>query len=112
MNEFDDDFDNNNYDPLTEMDNLINSRKVHIKIQKRNARKSICTIEGLEMDEDQLKGLTKEMKKKFACNGTIVKDEKLGNILQLQGDIREQAKELLIKKYNYLEENIVTHGYD
>ena len=66
----------------------------------------------LEMDEDQLKGLTKEMKKKFACNGTIVKDEKLGNILQLQGDIREQAKELLIKKYNYLEENIVTHGYD
>ena len=66
MSEFDDDFDNNNYDPLAEMDNLINSKKVHIKIQKRNARKSICTIEGLEMDESQLKDLTKEMKKKFA----------------------------------------------
>lgn len=113
MNEFND-FDNNtdNYDPLAEMNNMINLSKIHIKIQRRNARKSICTIEGLELDEAELKELTKEMKKKFACNGTIIKDETHGNIIQLQGDIREQAKEILMKRYEFSEDNIVIHGYD
>lgn len=111
MNEFDD-FDLNNQDPLSQMEDLLNATKVHIRITKRNARKSICTIEGLTMELNELKDLLKTMKKKFACNGSIEKDEKLGNVLQLQGDIREQAKELLVKNYDFQEENIITHGYD
>ena len=111
MNDFDD-FGLNNEDPLSQMENLINATKIHIRISKRNARKCICTIEGLTMELPELKELLKTMKKKFACNGSIEKDEKLGNVLQLQGDIREQAKELLIKNYDIPEDNIVTHGYD
>jgi translation initiation factor 1 len=111
MAEFNDN-DNNNYDPLKEMNNMINSSKIHIKIQRRNARKSICTIEGLQLTEDELKDLTKDMKKKFACNGTIIKDETLGNIIKLQGDIREKAKKILISKHGISEDNIVVHGYD
>tara|TARA_B100001248_G_C27062412_1_gene310168 strand:+ start:185 stop:520 length:336 start_codon:yes stop_codon:yes gene_type:complete len=102
----------NTADPLAQMDNLINATKIHIRITKRNARKCICTIEGLEFELSELKQMLKAMKKKFACNGSIEKDEKFGNILQLQGDIREQAKDLLVKDYNILEENIITHGYD
>ena len=111
MNEFDD-FEINNEDPLSQMENLINATKIHIRITKRNARKCICTIEGLSMELPELKQLLKTMKKKFACNGSIEKDDKLGNVLQLQGDIREQAKELLIKNYDIPEDNIITHGYD
>ena len=111
MNDFND-FDLMNQDPLSQMEDLINANKIHIRISKRNARKSICTIEGLTMELTELKDMLKTMKKKFACNGSIEKDDQLGNVLQLQGDIREQAKELLVKSYGIQEENIVTHGYD
>ena len=111
MNDFDD-LDSNNYDPLAQMEEAINSSKIHIRITKRNARKSICTIEGLQFDKDTFKQILKEMKKKFACNGNLVEDEKLGMVLQLQGDIREQAKNLLVKNYDISDENIVIHGYD
>ena len=111
MNDFDD-LNDNNYDPMAQMEDAINSNKIHIRITKRNARKSICTIEGLEFDKDKIKQIIKEMKKKFACNGNLVEDDKLGFVIQLQGDIRDQAKDILIKKYNILDENIVIHGYD
>ena len=106
------DFDNNNYDPLAQLEETLNAAKVHLRIQKRNARKVICTIEGLEMNVDQLKDVLKTMKKNFACNGTLVDSKEFGKVIQLQGDIREQAKELLINKYNIDEDNIITHGYD
>lgn len=111
MNDFDD-LDINNEDPLAQMEDLINATKIHIRISKRNARKCICTIEGLTMEISELKVMLKTMKKKFACNGSIEKDDKFGNILQLQGDIRDQAKEILVKNYNFQEDNIVLHGYD
>ncbi|VVU95586.1 Translation initiation factor SUI1 [seawater metagenome] len=111
MDSFDDDFDNNiNIDPMDQINELVNATKVHIRIQKRNARKSICTIEGLEGDQQQLKDILKHMKKTFGCNGNYVNNEKHGNVLQLQGDIREKAKEMLISKYEYNVENIVIHG--
>ena len=34
--------------------------------------------------------------RQFACNGTIVQDEKAGDVIQLQGDQRNAVKDFLI----------------
>jgi translation initiation factor 1 len=110
MSEFDD--FTNNTDPFSQLEGMIDTTNIHIRLAKRNARKSTCTIEGLEYDDDELKKMLKEMKKKFACNGTLIKDKELGNILQMQGDVRDQAKEYLMTNYNILDENIILHGFN
>ena len=112
MNSFDDLNNDNNDDPLALIEGQISSTKIHIRVQKRNARKFICTVEGLEFDKKEMKDILKHMKKKFACNGNLVDDEKLGLIIQLQGDMRDKIKTVLIQNYSIDEENIVTHGYD
>ena len=104
--------DNKAYDPLAELNEAVNSEKIHIRITKRNRRKSVCTIEKLNLTKSELKPIVKTMKKKFACNGCIIDDDQHGLIIQLQGDIREKAKDMLIKDYNIPEDNIVIHGSD
>ena len=47
------------------------SNIVHIRIQQRNAKKTITTIEGLDTSID-IKRLLKYIKKKFNCNGSII----------------------------------------
>lgn len=87
--------------------------KVHIRIQKRNGKKSITTIQGLATDLD-LKKLIKAFKKSFNTNGTIVKDVEVGEVIQLQGDHRNNVKDFLIryKVYSEQQENdIAIHGY-
>lgn len=93
--------------------------KVHIRIQQRNGRKSITTIQGLQNDKGDPyklsdikdKVLTK-MKKKFCCNGKAAEDEEYGVIIQLQGDQRLNLRDYLLEKFNhYKAEDIVIHGF-
>ena len=74
---------------------------VHIRIQQRNGRKTLTTLQGLPKGmwggqngtlttEYDAKKLLKAFKKEFACNGTIVDDEELGHVIQLQGDQRQK----------------------
>ena len=37
----------------------------------------------------------KSLEKDFACNGNIVKDDELGEVIQLQGDQRVKVSEFL-----------------
>ncbi|CAG8694907.1 1960_t:CDS:2 [Dentiscutata erythropus] len=80
-----------------------------IRIQQRNGRKTLTTVQGLPVEYDQKK-LLKAFKKEFACNGTLVQDEELGQVIQLQGDQR-------IKVQNFLAEEgidkkiIKIHGF-
>ncbi|KAI9769427.1 MAG: putative RNA-binding protein eif1AD [Geoglossum simile] len=61
----------------------------------RNGRKTLTTVQGVPKKFDQKKVL-KALKKKFACNGTIVKDTEYGEVIQLQGDHRVDVKLFLI----------------
>jgi translation initiation factor 1 len=70
---------------------------IHIRIQQRNGRKTLTTIEGIPSKFD-LKKILKVIKKQFACNGTIVNDEKAGGVIQLQGDQRNAVKDFLTAK--------------
>ncbi|OAV97797.1 hypothetical protein PTTG_08745 [Puccinia triticina 1-1 BBBD Race 1] len=69
---------------------------VHIRIQQRNGRKTLTTIQGLPSEYDPKK-LLKAFKKDFACNGTLVPDEELGQVIQLQGDQRTKVSLLLVE---------------
>ena len=44
---------------------------IHIRIQQRNGRKTLTTVQGIADDYDK-KDLVKAFRKKFACNGTAL----------------------------------------
>lgn len=48
-------------------------------------------------DEYDPKKLLKHFKKEYACNGTLVEDEDLGQVIQLQGDQRAKISQTLIE---------------
>ncbi|KAJ7098050.1 translation initiation factor SUI1 [Mycena belliarum] len=85
------------------------SEYIHIRIQQRNGRKTLTTLQGMPKQYDAKK-LLKAFKKEFACNGTLVDDEKMGQVIQLQGDQR-------VKISTFLTENgidkttIKVHGF-
>ncbi|OLN81105.1 Eukaryotic translation initiation factor eIF-1-like protein 2 [Colletotrichum chlorophyti] len=86
---------------------------IHIRIQQRNGRKTLTTIQGLPKRFDQKK-ILKVIKKKFACNGTIVEDQDLGEVIQLQGDQRKNIHDFLIDKQEGLEMDaklVKVHGF-
>lgn len=56
------------------------------------------------------KTILKECKKKFNCNGTIVDDPELGDIIQLQGDQRKLVAQFLIDEKIAKKDVIKVHG--
>jgi translation initiation factor 1 len=84
--------------------------KIHIRIQKRNGRKSVTTVQGLSSALD-LKKILKVFKKELCCNGTVHEDEKAGQVLQLQGDQRQFVLDFLVKEDIAKKEDIVVHGF-
>lgn len=68
-----------------------------VNAAERNGRKTLTTVQGLPKKFDQKK-ILKVIKKKFACNGTIVNDTEMGEVIQLQGDQRKDVQEFLVDK--------------
>ncbi|KAJ5930665.1 protein translation factor SUI1 [Penicillium verhagenii] len=91
------------FDPFADVDeenggknNAKTENYVHIRIQQRNGRKTLTTCQGLPDKYDQKK-ILKRMKKIYACNGNIVKDDEMGEVIQLQGDQRKDVYDFLTK---------------
>lgn len=83
--------------------------KIHVRVQQRNGRKCITTIQGLADDLDAKK-ITRALKKTFQCNGTVNMDSELGEIIQLSGDQRKNVREFLVDQEVCHEDQIVIHG--
>jgi len=83
---------------------------VHIRIQQRNGRKTLTTVQGLSADYD-LKKIVRACKKEFACNGTVVEHPEYGEVLQLQGDQRENICQFLTKVGLVKNDQIKVHGF-
>ncbi|GMN51497.1 hypothetical protein TIFTF001_020642 [Ficus carica] len=73
---------------------------VHIRIQQRNGRKSLTTVQGLKKEFSYNK-ILKDLKKEFCCNGTVVQDPELGQVIQLQGDQRKNVSTFLVQSPDY-----------
>lgn len=70
----------------------------------------LTTIQGLPAQFDQKKVL-KALKKDFCCNGTVVEDEELGKVIQLQGDQRKNVSQFLAEQGLVKKEGIKIHGF-
>jgi translation initiation factor 1 len=85
-------------------------------MQQRNGRKSLTTIQGIPKEVDS-KRLLKAFKKvetiiqEFACNGTIVKDEEMGEVIQMSGDQRQKAGQFMIEQGIAPKDKIKIHGF-
>ncbi|BEI79501.1 hypothetical protein CcaverHIS002_0100300 [Cutaneotrichosporon cavernicola] len=106
----------------------VKTEKIHIRLQQRNGRKTITTVQGIP-DKYNFSKLLKAMKKEFACNGHVVhsadsddedspvppKKDGHGNVLQFQGDQRTNVKSFIISQGLLSEkeakDQIVIHGY-
>ena len=88
--------------------------KYHIRVQQRNGRKCITTLDGLEEDID-LKRICKAMREAFSCNGNVVmKEGEEEGVIQLQGDQRDNIKTWLLEQEIILKsesDRIVVHGF-
>ncbi|KAJ1965600.1 Eukaryotic translation initiation factor eIF-1 [Dipsacomyces acuminosporus] len=101
------------YDPFAdtgEDDNQRADNYLHIRIQQRNGRKTLTTLQGLPEELD-LKKMLKYFKKEFACNGNIVNDEELGQVIQLQGDQRAILREFLLAEGIATKDKVKVHGF-
>mmetsp|Transcript_11452 Transcript_11452/g.20221 ORF Transcript_11452/g.20221 Transcript_11452/m.20221 type:complete len:120 (-) Transcript_11452:519-878(-) len=83
---------------------------VHIRVQQRNGKKSLTTVQGLKQAYDYKKVL-KELKKEFCCNGTVVDDQELGQVIQLQGDQRKNVQDFLLKNKLVKKDQLKIHGF-
>jgi len=100
------------FDPFAEEaeDSGTTSNYVHIRVQQRNGRKCLTTVQGLNPDFD-FKRILKALKKEFCCNGTIVEDEEMGTVIQLQGDQRKPVCDFLIGEELVEKDKLKIHGF-
>jgi translation initiation factor 1 len=56
----------------------------------------LTTVQGIAEQFDKKK-LVKAFKKEFACNGTVVEHPEHGEVVQLQGDQRQNVCEFLTR---------------
>jgi len=52
---------------------------IHIRIQQRNGRKTLTTVQGI-IDQFDKKKLVRAFKKEFACNGTVIEHPEYSNV--------------------------------
>ncbi|KAE9591030.1 putative eukaryotic translation initiation factor SUI1 [Lupinus albus] len=83
---------------------------VHIRIQQRNGKKSLTTVQGLKKEFSYEK-ILKDLKKVFCCNGNVVQDKELGKIIQLQGDQRKNVSQFLLQSGLVRKDQIKIHGF-
>jgi len=98
-------FNNNSIEPVE----FFPQTKVTISMQKRNGKKCITTITGLADDLD-LKIILSYIKKTFNCNGSIINDDKFGEIITLSGDQRKNFYKFLVDDKIVNEEDIIVKG--
>lgn len=75
-------------------------QKIRIRTTKRRYGKIATMIEGIDSKDINVKELAKKLKSELACGGTSKSDA-----IELQGDHRQKAKDILIK-FGFTEDQI------
>ena len=68
------------------------SQKIVVRIIKKKFGKKYTVIEGIDAKEIDVKDLTKKLKTKFACGGSVK-----NGIIELQGDHKTSVRQILTK---------------
>eukprot|EP00160_Parvularia_atlantis_P002488 Unigene1205_Nuclearia_a/m.3852 Unigene1205_Nuclearia_a/g.3852 ORF Unigene1205_Nuclearia_a/g.3852 Unigene1205_Nuclearia_a/m.3852 type:complete len:113 (-) Unigene1205_Nuclearia_a:183-521(-) len=103
------------YDPFADTGEggPVEGGVVHIRLQQRNGRKTLTTVQGLNayLDRAKIEKLIKIFKKDFCCNGTIVDHKEWGEVIQLQGDHRTRVGDMLVNEEVVKKEMVKIHGF-
>lgn len=85
--------------------------EVHIRVQQRNGRKCVTTVQGLAEDLDQKK-ICKFFRKRHNTNGSVVKVKGSdATVIQVQGDQRQAFNAFLTDHNICLDGEIKIHGF-
>lgn len=101
------------YNPFADIeDSLAPGSKgyVHLRVQQRNGKKCLTTVQGLKENFGYQK-ILKDLKKEFCCNGNVVNDKELGKVIQLQGDHRKNVLNFLVKNKLVDKDCVKLHGF-
>ena len=90
-------------------DSSFSKNIVTISVQKRNGRQCITSITGMAQDLD-LKKIISYLKKKYNCNGSIIKDVQFGEVITLTGDQKENVYNFLIGEEINKKDEIIIKG--
>ena len=88
---------------------IMNAKSVTIQLAQRTGRKYFTSITGLADDLDKPKILS-HFKKTYKCNGFIVSNDVLGEVITLTGDQKENVYRFLIDEKVCIKEEIVLRG--
>ncbi|EHB02951.1 Eukaryotic translation initiation factor 1, partial [Heterocephalus glaber] len=80
----------------------------HIRVQQINDKKTL--VQGSADDCDKKK-LVKVSKKKFACNGTVIKHPEYGEVIRLQGDQCKYICQSLVEIGLAKDAQLTVHGF-
>jgi translation initiation factor 1 len=83
---------------------------IHIRIQQRNCRETLTTIQGIADDYNKKK-LVKVFKNKFACNGSVVEHPDYGEVIQLQHDQHESICQFRVEIGLAKDHQLKVHGF-
>ena len=83
---------------------------VHIRIQQRNGRKTLTTVQGLSSEYD-FKKIVKVAKKEMACNGTVVEHPEYGEVIQLQVKYRVFLDAIASLEVGYVRVSVRCHQF-
>ena len=78
------------------------TQKITVSIIKKKYGKKYTLIDGFDQKEINLDALSKKLKAKFACGGTIRE-----NGIELQGDHKQKVKDFLVANEGFAPETIV-----
>lgn len=82
---------------------------VHLRLQQRNGRKSLTTVQGISAAYNYAK-ILRDLKRELCCSGIVVEDEDLGSVIQLQGDHRKAVAAFIVKAGMAAKANVKVHG--
>jgi translation initiation factor 1 len=90
-------------------EDLLSKNMVTIAVQKRNGKKCITNVIGMAKDLD-LKKILSYIKKTYSCNGSIINDEKYGEVMSFTGDQKKNIYDFLIKEEINKKDEITLRG--
>ncbi|XP_063141278.1 eukaryotic translation initiation factor 1-like [Rattus norvegicus] len=86
----------------------------HIRIQQRN-KKTLIPVQGVTDDYNEkklVKQFLQSVRKKFACNGTVIKHAEYREIIKLRDDQSNNICQFLIEIGLAKDDQLKNHGFE
>ncbi|KAK2508733.1 hypothetical protein MC885_012865 [Smutsia gigantea] len=83
---------------------------IHVRVQQRNGRKTLTTVQGMAGDYSKKKPV-EAFKKKSACHGTVTEHLEYGEVIQVQGDQRKNTCQLQVEAGLAESDQLEVHGF-